>query len=111
MPTIARSDVVPANSRSLNVLAGEQFEFIPFLAAIAVRAAASVTGLNADFNVGGTQVVQNGLVSDANRYPIDPDDRLTEFGGDPGDRLFLSYLNTTGAAITVRTVIDIDALG
>lgn len=110
MPTISVSTTVAANARSLNVLAGQQFEFVPVPSAVTLRAAAAAIGLEADFNVGGEQVLQAAVVSDANRFPLDPDDRLTQIGGDAGERLFLSYLNTTGAAIVVRSVVDIDPL-
>lgn len=110
MPTISVSTTVAANARSLNVLAGQQFEFVPAMSAITLRASAAATGLEADFNVGGLQVLASALVSDSNRFPVAPDDVLTEIGGDAGDRLFLSYLNTTAAAIVVRSVVDIDAL-
>jgi len=110
MPTIARSISVAANARTLNVLAGEQFEFVPGFSAIILSIAAAATGINADFNVGGVVILADALVSDANRFPIAPDDTLSEIGANPNDRLFLAFLNTTGGAIIVRYKVAIDPL-
>lgn len=107
MPTISRQDSIAANTRSGNVLAGEQFEFLPSAAIVAVYASAAAVGVEADFNVGGEAVVAGGVIPSTNRFPVRPDDALVQHGGLPGERLFLSYLNTTGAAIVVSTLIDV----
>lgn len=100
---------VAANTRSTNILAGEQFEFVPGRAAlITVRLSAAATGVRADFQVGGEAIASNALVSNSNRYPITPDDVVIQgVGGRGGERLFLTLLNTTGAAIVVNYVLEI----
>jgi hypothetical protein len=106
---IASSTSVAANTRTTNILAGEQFEFIPSrVALITVRLSAAVTGVRADFQIGGEAVATNVLVSQSNRYPITPDDVVVQgVGGRAGERLFLTFYNTTGAAIVVQYVIEI----
>jgi hypothetical protein len=100
---------VPANTRTTNIFAGEQFEFIPGRAALLrFRASAAVTGIRCDFQVGGESVLTNALVSNSNRFPIAPDDVLLgDTGGRGGERVFATYSNTTGAAIVVNYVLDI----
>lgn len=101
-----------ANARSTNVLAGEQFEFVPGRAAlITVRLSAAATGVRADFQVGGESIITNALVSNSNRFPIAPDDVLISgVGGRGGERLFLTLYNTTGGNIVVNYVIEITPL-
>ena len=110
MPTISLSTSVAGNARSGNVLAGQLFEFVQGFSAIQLLAVAAADGIDADFTVGGTQIVSAGRVSDANRFPVAPDDLLSEIGASPNERLFLDYLNTTGGAIIVRTKVNIDPL-
>lgn len=100
-------DSIAANSRSANLLAGEQFEFLPSRCLIRIRMSASAVGLRADFQVGGISIVVNGAVPGTNRFPVIPDDHLLEVGGNRGERLFLTVLNTTAGALTVNTVVDI----
>jgi len=98
-----------ANARSLNVLSGEQFEFVPGRAAlIRLRCSTPATGVRVDFQIGGETVLTNALVSNSNRFPIQPDDvLLNDTGGRGGERLFMTFYNTTGGAILVTYVIDI----
>lgn len=100
---------VAANASSGNVLAGKQFEFVPggrgavlefFLTAAAI-------GMNATVTVGGEVVVNDEEISSINRFPQDPEDRLAEFGGRPGDRIFVNLRNTTGAAIIGTTLVKV----
>lgn len=105
--TISVSNTQAANSRSTNILAGQQFEFLPARSMVSVRASSSATGLNVDFNVGGEAVIVDALSSDSNRFPIIPDDQLCVTSGTQGERLFLTLRNTTGAAITTRVVVEI----
>jgi len=105
---ISRSDSIAANSRSANVLQGEQFEFVPkHNATINFRASGAAVGLRADFQIGSQTVMGNAAVPGTNRFPVIPDDHLATFGANRSERLFLTYTNTTGAAIIVNTVIEI----
>lgn len=98
---------VAANAVSGNVLAGELFEFPPQPSAIAVAAVGAAAGLRATFTMGGTVIMNDQPISGANRFPIQPDDVIVEEGAIAGERLFLEFRNTTGAAITVDYKINI----
>jgi len=104
---ISRSDSIAANSRSANVLAGEQFEFLPKPSLVRMRAAAAAAGIKCDLQIGSQTVISNGVVPGTNRFPVVPDDSLVEFSGGRSERLFLTYTNTTGGALVVQTVIEI----
>ena len=109
MPTISVSNSVAANTRSLNVLAGQTFEFLAGNSLVTMRASGAAAGLEADMSIGGVAVLQAAVVSDSNRSPVKPDDNLMgPIGGTDASRLFLTYLNTTGAAIVVKTILDLD---
>jgi len=104
---ISRSDSVAANTRSPNVLAGEQFEFLPKASLVRFRASAAAVGVKCDLQIGSQTIISNGTIPGTNRYPVVPDDALVEFSGGRAERLFLTYTNTTGAAIVVQSAIEI----
>lgn len=101
------STAVAANALSLNVLAGLQFEFLPARASVQLRASATATGLNTNFNIGGEQQAVDTLVPFSNRFPIAPDDTLLTTSGMKGERLFLTFRNTTGGSLTVNWAVEI----
>lgn len=98
---------VAANSRTANLLAGQQFEFLPARATVQLRASSSATGIRADFNIGGEQLAVDTLVPPTNRFPIAPDDTLLTSSGARGERLFLTMRNTTAGALTVQYAVEI----
>jgi len=104
---ISDSISVAANSRSTNVLAGQQFEFLPARASVQLRAASAATGIRADMNLGGEQLAVDTLVPPTNRFPIAPDDTMLTTTGVKGERLFLTFRNTTAGAIVVQYVVEI----
>jgi hypothetical protein len=105
--TIALTQSVPANSRTTNVLAGQQFEFLPAKSLVQVGATSSATGINADFNIGGETLIVDALIPPTNRYPFPPDDIIATSSGRAGERLFLTFRNTTAGALTVQTKLEI----
>lgn len=109
MPRMARGAVsVAANSVSTNQLAGELYEFLDRPANVLLAAAAAAVGLRATLLIGGVAVVNDQDVSQANRFPIIPDDVVTEEQGI--GRMILTFRNTTGAAILVNWSLDVDFL-
>jgi len=114
MPTISISTSVAANAVSANVLAGSPFEFVsqPSLIKLAaVQAGAAPTDITCDFQIGGESIIQGGIVSrGGNAFPRFGEDLFAEAGAQAGERLFLTYANTTGAAILVVTLIDVMAI-
>lgn len=109
MPTISITNSIAANTRSLNVLAGQQFEFVSGNALVTVRMSAAAIGLEADMSVAGVSLLAAAVVPNSNRSPIRPEDVMVgPIGATDGSRLFLTYLNTTGAPLVVKTIVDLD---
>jgi len=110
MPTISGSVSVAANAVSANVLAGSPFEFVaqPSLIKLATtQAGAAASDITGVFQVGGESLLQSGNVSDRSAFPTFRDDLLVETGGQSGERLFLTFANTTGGALVVSFLLDI----
>jgi len=111
MPTISSTVSVPANARSANVLAGSVFEFMPRAGVVAFLAtiptASAVGDIDASINIGGIQIADAAVVPDTGRYPVTPDDRIVAEGARPGERLFMTFLNTTASAIVVTFLVEI----
>jgi len=103
------SDVqsVAANTRTANIMAGKAFEFAPAEAIVNVYIVASAVGLRADVLIGGESVMSDEEVSGANRFPQINTDLTVRHGANPGDRIFIALRNTTGAAITGNTLVEV----
>jgi len=107
MPTMTNRVSVAANTKSVNVLAGKTFEFVPAPSIIRVYSTGAAIGLNMDFLLGGQSIVNDEEISAANRFPIRNEDLIAEVGGLPGERIFVAFRNTTGAAIVSQLLVDI----
>lgn len=80
---------------------------MPKNAMVRLRASASIDNIRIDLQIGGVTIISNGLVPNTNRFPVVPDDELGSFAARAGERLFLTYNNTTAGAGTVKTVLEI----
>jgi len=113
MPTISGSISVAANAVSANVLAGSPFEFVaqPSIIKLATtQAGAAASDITGDFQVGGESLLQGGNISDRSAFPTFRDDILVEAGAQAGERLFLTFANTTGGALVVQFLLDVMAI-
>jgi len=108
MARMTDSRSVAANSQVDNILSGKLHEFLAEDSVIRLGMAASAAGLRTSFLVGGEATVQDQEVSRANRFPIFPDDVVAEAAGFAGDRILVSVRNTTGSAITIDAVVDVE---
>lgn len=107
MPRMQESNLsVAANSTSTNRAAGLTHEFLDRPASIVLAAAAAAVGVNVSWLVAGVALVDDQAVSQANRFPIIPDD-IVAAETVPGGRIILRFRNTTGAAVIVHWLIDI----
>jgi hypothetical protein len=98
---------VNANSVSTNQLAGQLYEFLPANANVVVSCTGSATGLNATLLAGGVTLINDQAISLQNRFPVIPDDILTQEMIPAGARLFLTFRNTTGGALTAFWRVDV----
>lgn len=108
MARMTDSRSIAANAQVDNVIAGKLHEFLGEDSVIRLLATASAAGMRVSFLVGGEAIVQDQEISRVARFPIFPEDIVAEGAGFQGDRILISMRNTTGAAITVDTVVDIE---
>lgn len=99
---------IAANTTSANLLAGLSYEFLSDDAHLVVAAVAAAVGMNMSLLVSnGLTVVDDTPISDANRFPVIPDDIIFE-DDVPSGRMLLRVRNTTAAAVVFRgAIIDV----
>lgn len=111
MPTIQGSVSVAANVANDNVIAGSQFEIMPYNARLNFGLCGSATGLLADVYSGADLVCENFALNANNRIPIQPDDFTLMDVAAVNDRLKVKIRNTTGGALTAFWSIIVTPLG
>lgn len=107
MPRMQEGNLtVAANSTSTNRVSGLTHEFLDGPATLVLAAAAAAVGLNCSLIVAGQALVDDQSVSQANRFPVLPDD-IVASEDVAGGRILLRFRNTTAGAIIVHWVIDV----
>ena len=107
MPRMQEGNLtVAANGTSTNRVSGLTHEFLDGPASLVLAAAAAAVGLNVSLIVAGQALVDDQSVSQANRFPVMPDDMIAAEDVE-GGRILLRFRNTTGAAIIVNWLIDV----
>lgn len=107
MPRMSGQNLsVAANSVSANQVSGQLYEFLARGQPMMLSCASSAVGINVTLLVGGVAVINDQPISQANRFPIIPDDVATKYRG-VGGRIVLTFRNTTGGALTVNWAIDV----
>jgi len=102
------TQTVAANATTTNILAGKQHEFATRPSLCRIAAVAAAAGMRITIVAGEHAVVNDEGISDANRFPIDPDDYAFRLSLLQGDRLQVYLRNTTAGGIAVKTVIQMD---
>ncbi len=111
MPVIQRQVSIAANTTNENILAGSQYEFARRRSVISGGIVAAAAGVIANINSGGDVVMEAFPVQiKATDFPIIPDEFVFTDVMEAGDRLSIPVQNTTGAAIVVRTIIQIQEI-
>lgn len=101
MPQIQNSVSIAANSVNDNVIAGSQFEFLPYNARLDFGLVGSATGILVDVYSGADALCEQMAISTANRFPINPDDYTLKDVAMAGERIKIRARNTTGGALTL----------
>lgn len=97
---------VAANAVSSNVLAGQLYEFLDRPMPLLLAATAAAVGINVTLLVGGVAIINDQPISQANRFPVLPDDVVTAVRRARG-RVILTFRNTTAGAILVNASVDV----
>ena len=101
MPLIQSSVSVAAGAVVDNLLAGSQFEFLPYDASLSFAVNGSAAGLITDVYSGQDVLAENASVNSVNRVPINPDDFLLQDVAAAGERIKIRVRNSTAGALTV----------
>jgi hypothetical protein len=110
MPVITGTTVVLANTTSVNLLTGDINEFLGRNSVISLFCTGSAIGLRAQLLIGKDVAIDDQAISDANRFPITPDDFLARGGGFQGDRLTLKFHNITGGDLTAEWRLAVESV-
>lgn len=108
MNVIQRETSVPANGFVDNALSGSAFEFAKGPAIVAQGITAQATGILATIQAGGVSIMEESpVLVKAGVFPSLEDEMYYQYGVIGGDRLVMRLRNTTGAAIIVRHLTQI----
>jgi len=102
--------LVAAGATSGNVLVGDIIEFPERPSKIRIYATASAVGMVSSARAGSRTLMSESAVSQANRFPLDPDDRMIQDVAMPGQRLQLEFRNPTGGGLTYFYAVDSDPI-
>ena len=90
-----------AAGATFNAFAGQQYEFLPFNANVQIGINGSAIGFVATLFAGTDLVMQESPINTQNRFPVYPDDFITNINVGGGTRMLCNIRNTTGGALTV----------
>jgi len=109
MPSFTFSDDVPIGG-TIRPLDGWQYEYLPWPAEITVLARADAVGQLAVYTSGSETIVEESPVQAGGTIGVIPSPLNTPvqgWMGAAGDRLKLSYRNTTAAVVHIDGIIEI----
>ncbi len=98
---------IAANSTVANIFAGSQFATVNSPTVCSAAVTGNVTGLLTSIAVGGRIVVEPSAPPVATVMPKIPDDFFYTFGALAAETIQCRVQNTTGAAVTVRAVVQL----
>lgn len=110
MPMIQQTAALLTNTVNDNVLAGSQFEFLPFHANLEFGLVGSAAGLLADVYSGSDVLCEGMPISTANRFPVYPDDYVLTDVAAAGERLKVRIRNPTAGTLTFFVAVRITPL-
>lgn len=110
MPMIQQSAALAGGAVVENVLAGSQFEFLPYNAALQFAINGSAAGLLCDVYSGQDVLAERFQVNAINRFPIFPDDYTLDDIAGAGERVKVRIENPTGGALTYFANVKITPL-
>lgn len=110
MPTIQRTDLIATVSTNANIISGNQFEFLPYDANVAMGFTQSATGLLISVFAGSDLVASDIVPVIKATSPVNPDDFTVNFDAYEGSRLVISARNPTAGSLTLLSTIVITPL-
>lgn len=107
MPVIQKKTAIAANSVESNILAGENFEFLPYDAEVQFGFNQSATGLTIDAHSGQDLLCDAVEPLISATYPNNEEMDFSDIAG-AGERLTVKVTNTTGGSLDLyyRIIIN-----
>lgn len=100
MPMVQKTAAIAAGGEVENVLAGSQFEFLPWNAFIEFAVNGSAAGLLVDIYSGQDVLAEGSAVNTVNAFPKYPDDFMLNDVAAGGERIKVKVRNPTAGALT-----------
>lgn len=110
MPIIKKEISIAANATNDNIFSGSIYEFLPWNASINLGMLGSATGLVATVNTGSDTVQEESPLTVGTVMPKIPDDMDVQDVAAAGERFVVKVRNTTGGALTVRAIAQIQPI-
>lgn len=111
MPTIRTTTTNLAANATAFPLQGNQYEYLPFNAALEFAVVANAAGINVTVYSGSDVLQQGGAATVKATSPVYPDDFLLQDVAMAGERLGVELRETAGVATTdIETVVRITPL-
>jgi hypothetical protein len=107
MRVIQREISVGANATIENLLAGSAYEFANGPALVSAGVTAAATGLQITVQSGGNSVAEESPPLIKTAFPSLEDDMYYNWGALAGERMVIRCRNTTGGAVVVRVLVQI----
>ena len=107
MSVIQKEFTVAAGATVENALAGSAFEFLRRNAIVSAGVTAAATGTFVTLTAGAEIVLEESPPMVQTTFPRIPDEMAYNFAGVQGDRLLVRLRNPTGAAVIMRTIVQI----
>lgn len=107
MPVMQKTTIIAPNGTNENVLSGSAFEFARANILASMGVTAEAVGLFLTIQTGSDIVLEESEPAVSADYPIIPDEFYYQDVATPGDRLVVRIRNSTGGAITARTVVQV----
>lgn len=111
MPVVQNTASIAANASLENVMAGSQFEFLPYNAFLEFGLQGSAAGLVCDVYSGQDVLAEGMAIPLQNRYPIYPDDFNLNDIAAGSERIKVRIRNTTAGALSAFWTVRITPAG
>lgn len=107
MPVIQKEVSVGAGLTVENALQGSAFEFLSRNSIVSIGVTAAITGTFVTIQSGANIILEESPSYVQTTFPRIPDEMVYNDVGRQGDRVVVRFRNPTGAAVIMRTVVQI----